>query len=391
MVLEDATWLPMTSAGISTATAFWSYAHSDDDGSGGQIKRLKEGVDHAFKRHSGETLKSFIDRFGPNRLLWGDEWRSKISSTISGTTFFIAVISPSYLKSPNCIDEFSQFWDRAQASDLRELLLPILWVPMYPDTDEERKIWDTARERQYLDFTEIRKLDENSPQYKGLIDEMGERLAAAARQVATKPEVIDATEGASSDSGGDGVGATSTSTQEAEPPGLVDLYAEMADQSTAMNSNMQEAFGGLEKMRREVVIEPLHPSASAGQRLFFFKRVANEIEPYAEEFERKAKQSEEAARLLNVTMFNLVDVLSDPQIRQHTDYAEQVGRLREVPSMVQARLTQIDTMRSQVSKLGRMSRDLRVPFSAFERGFDSLDAILQLVADWSAALERLAE
>jgi hypothetical protein len=48
----------MASGGLTTATAFWSYAHSDDDGSDGQIRRLKEQADHAFKRHSGEELKS---------------------------------------------------------------------------------------------------------------------------------------------------------------------------------------------------------------------------------------------------------------------------------------------------------------------------------------------
>jgi hypothetical protein len=39
---------------LTTATAFWSYAHSDDEE--GQIRRLKEKLDHAYKRHRGEAL-----------------------------------------------------------------------------------------------------------------------------------------------------------------------------------------------------------------------------------------------------------------------------------------------------------------------------------------------
>ena len=127
-------------------------------------------------------MKSFFDRYGAHSLEWGVEWRKLISTTISGTTFFIPVISPSYLKSANCRDEFEQFWTKASNSILGELLLPILWVRVYPDRDEEEEIWKVAQERQYVDWTEIRKKDENSPEYKGLIDEMGERLAKAARE-----------------------------------------------------------------------------------------------------------------------------------------------------------------------------------------------------------------
>lgn len=377
----------MASESLTTATAFWSYAHSDDDGSDGQIRRLKDGVDHAFKRHSGETLKSFFDRYGTHRLEWGEEWRSKIGTTISGTTFFVPVISPSYLKSASCQDEFNQFWEKARDSDLQELLLPILWVPVYPETEEEKRIWDVAGQYQYIDWTRIRKLDEKSPEYKTLIDEMGERLADAARKVAVKPEVIEAPDSRAPahEGGPDEVPGRD------EPPGLLDLHAESTEQSAAMAAHMQEAFAALNRMQKEVSIQPLHPGASAGQKLFYFKRVAKEISPYADEFERKAKQSEEAARLLNKTIFDTVDLLSDPRIRETTDYEENIDSLREVPAKVQSILGNIDGIRSQVSQFGRMSRDLRIPFSALERGFDSLDAILQLVEDWTVALQGLAD
>ena len=143
-----------------------------------------------------------------------------------------------------------------------------------------------------------------------------------------------------------------------------------------MSTHMQTAFAALGRMQSEVTIQPLHPGASAGQRLFFYKRLANEISPYAEEFELEVKKSEEAARLLNKTIFNIVDMLKDPQIRGTTDYDENVHRLRRIAQRwCSERLGDIDKMRSQASQLGRLSRDLRSPFSAIERGFDSLDAI----------------
>lgn len=371
-----------------TATAFWSYAHSDDEGSGGQIRRLKEQVDHAFKRHSGELLRSFFDRHGPHRLEWGDEWRSKISTTISGTTFFIAVISPSYLKSASCQDEFMQFWERGKDSELKNLLLPILWVKVYPETEIEQQIWAIAQERQYISWTSTRRLDENSIEYKNLIDEMGERLADTARTVADVPEEIEPEVGVEPATGVGG-DVELKPLEQGEPPGLIDLHAEAMERAQSFSDYLQEAINTLQSMQNEISVLPLHPQASAGQRLFYFKRLAKEMTPYAEQFERKAKQSEEQARLLNKVIFGIVDLLADPKLRGQTDFNENVGRFRELPATVEEKFGDLDRLRDQITQIGRMSRDLRVPLSAIERGFDSLDAIKQLIADWAAAFDGL--
>jgi len=265
----------MTQGGLKVATAFWSYAHSDDDGSDGQIRRLKEQVDHAFKRHSGEQLKSFFDRYGAPRLEWGDEWRSKINMTISGTTFFIAVLSPSYLKSANCQGEFLQFWEKARESDLEELLLPILWVNVYPETQTEHQIWEIAKEHQYIDWTSIRKLDEKLADYKALIDEMGERLADAARKVSTKPEVIPL----DAESKVGAAGGDLTDGDAGVRPGYVDpdeslplrLTLETGIHAHHLEIHLQEAAAALQQMNSGVSIEPLPAAASAGERLIYFR------------------------------------------------------------------------------------------------------------------------
>lgn len=373
---------------LTTATAFWSYAHSDDDE--GQIRRLKEKLDQAYKRHRGEALASFFDRTGDNRIEWGEEWRSKISTTISGTTFFIPVISPSYLKSSMCREEFDEFAEKAQRSDLDELIMPMLWVPVFPETAEEQRIFDAAQARQWVDWTQIRKLDESSTEYRKLIDEMGERLAKAARKVATKPEVVDTPDAEPTTSDDNGDGPQGMPSQVEEPPGLVELSVEVVEQSNGMNANLKEAFEALTRMQN-VKVEPLGPDVSNAQRLFAFKQLATEITPYTEEFELKAKKAEEYARLLSKNVFSFVDLLSDPQNQVRPDFSTNVELLRELPTKVQQQLGGINRVRSQISAIGRLSRDLRAPFSALERGFDSIDALLQLVDDWGVALRKLSE
>lgn len=382
--------------GLTTATAFWSYAHSDDEGSGGQIRRLKEQVDHAFKRHSGEELRSFFDKDGSHRLEWGDEWRSKISTTISGTTFFIAVVSPSYLKSTNCRDEFTQFWEKAENSDLTELLLPILWVPVYPETELEQQIWTIGGQHQYVDWTFARKLDENSCEYKGLIDGMGERLADAARAVSAKPEVIPPEiEGlrGGGNTGGRSAnrrkGNSSEDDLELGAPGVLDLLAEADNQTQLMIGHIVAAVETLGRMQREVSVDSLHRDASSGQRLFFLKRVAKEIAPFAAEFDTEAAQAEGQARLLNTSMFNLIDLLNeDEDIRETLSRADGFDKMSQLPALIHQIFgdVQYEKIKAQILAMGRMSRDLRVPMSAIERGFDALDAVGQTVTNWATAL-----
>lgn len=369
---------------LTTATAFWSYAHSDDEE--GQVRRLKEKLDLTYKRHRGEGLASFFDRTGKHKIEWGEEWRSKISATIFGTTFFIPVISPSYVKSSMCRDEFDEFVEKAKSSDLEELIMPILWVPVYPETDDEQRIYDVAKSRQWIDWSDMRKLDESRSEYKGLIDEMGERLANAARKVAKKPEVV-----IEADNKSDPSNETADAEVE-DPPGLVDLFAETAEVGPQMSMHMQAAYAALQGMQSSTAaIEPLHPNASAGQRLFFYKRVANEITPYASEFENEAEAAEEVARHLDKTIFDIADILKDPTLRGATDYNQSLEQLNALPAAVRKQLGDINAVRSAVSRMGRVSRDLRPPVAAMERGFDSLDAIFQMVDGWVEALRQSAD
>lgn len=374
-------------------TAFWSYAHSDDEGLGGKVARLKQQVDHAFKRHSGEVLESFFDR---ENLEWGEEWRSKINTTISGTTFFIAVVSPSYLKSPNCRDEFMEFWEGAQGSELKELLLPILWVSVYPETSEENRIWEIAQERQYIDWTTTRKLGESDILYTNLIDAMGERVAAVARELKNKPEDIEppSTDGfarLNSDTDGTSGGYHNVdSVGDADTPGLVELYAEATAHVDSLVGSINAAMEVFNRIPQEVSTDALPPSASAHKRLLAFRKLADDITPYADEFERRAKQAEQSARLLNKTMFSVIHLMSDPIVRS-TAIMDDAGRFRALPEELAHKLSVAPTMRAQMSSIGRLSRDLRAPFAAIERGCDSLDAIVEIVAEFSAALAKLAD
>ena len=306
------------------------------------------------------------------------------------------------MKSSICRDEFDEFVEKAKRSDLNELILPILWVPVDPETDDEKRIYETAKSRQWIDWTDARKLDEGSPQYKALIDGMGERLAKAARSVAQKPEVAEPESsadeagpehgGTPTAGGGDGGTASAeVGTGVEEPPGLVDLAADAMAQAESFAGHLTRGFLKLREMTTNVIQDsPLHPSASAGQRLFYYKRIAKEMTPYVDHFEHAVKEAENDARQLNDTMFQFTELLHDPELRNAVDI-ENVGRVKEIPKALAEKFGDYNSYRVKLSAVGRMSRDLRVPFSAIERGFDSMDEIMELVSDWTTAMESLGD
>lgn len=394
----------MSFEGIKTATAFWSYAHSDDEGSGGQIRRLKVQLDHAFKLHRGEQLASFFDRTGDHKIEWGEEWRSKIRTSISGTTFFIPVISPSYLKSPMCRQEFDEFVKKAAESDLNELILPILWVPIDPESEDEQRIYDAAGERQWVDWSKHRKLDESSSEYKGLVDEMGERLAKVARSVARRPEVAVVLDGDDASNSPDDP-RESTPAESPEPtasdgdvavwnsnsPGLYDVGTDAVARAESFAAHLTSGFQALNALVDNVLKpNPLNAQATPGQRNFYFKRIANEMKPYVQQFETSIAAAEEDALHLNDLMYELVDLLQDPEMRAAIDL-QNVGRLKQLPAQLAVSFGDYDSFRHQLSSLGRMSRDLREPLSAFERAFSAMDEIQTLVRDWTTAMAALEE
>jgi hypothetical protein len=82
----------------------------------------------------------------------------------------------------------------------------------------------------------------------------------------------------------------------------------------------------------------------------------------------------------------IADLLQDPQLRAITD-VENIVHARQIPGLLAEKFGNYNEHREQISAIGRMSRDLREPFSAIERGFDSMDAIMELVKDWAAVMK----
>lgn len=181
------------------AVGFWSYAHADDEAEGGRILQLADLVKAQYAAVTGgDELRLFIDR---DDLEWGDEWRPKIEEALGVITFFIPVVTPRYLKSPECRSEFLKFAGHAKSLGQEELLLPIHYmdVPALTEGESEDEVVQTIKKTQWVDWRYLRFKDEGSGEHREAVHKLAQKLVTIARteeeRPATPPEEEAGTEG----------------------------------------------------------------------------------------------------------------------------------------------------------------------------------------------------
>jgi TIR domain len=392
---------------LSPATGFWSYAHVDDDAMAGHVLELAEQVAKVFQMISTDTISIFVDR---KALQWGEEWRSKISDTILGNTFFIPIISPNYLKSPTCRSEFMEFWAGVSlTSELKKLLLPIYYedAGIHESDDEICKIVTAL---QYEDWRKQKFEDKRSPDYRKLLHKMGNRLVDIAQEVAGTPETEpeagpEAEPGPKpgpTPKGPSGAADVSKETSpakvgsedEGEGPdsgGLFDAWARAEELVSTFTEQFATVQRAVESLVSEIGREPPPKNASAGQRLFYINAISSHIQRPAEEFEAGARELERTTRELTAAVMAVVEYLADPLWAEAMSKQEiDIDTLRAQGDQLAAQLEQLKTVRALVVSIGRMSRTMREPVALADRGFDYIEATGEAIASWLTAFESLA-
>ncbi|WP_326759757.1 toll/interleukin-1 receptor domain-containing protein [Streptomyces phaeochromogenes] len=154
---------------------FWSYTHRDDEIDEGRIKRLAKKIANEFEGITAEELHVFLDK---NDIKWGDEWRNRIDTALTGSTFFMPIVTPRFFKSEECRREILTFAGHAKSLGLEELLLPILYfdVPKLREPNPSDEVVALVAQRQYENWTDLRLMDEESPEYRQAVHRLANRL-----------------------------------------------------------------------------------------------------------------------------------------------------------------------------------------------------------------------
>ena len=229
---------------------FWSYARQDDAHSDDQLSQLRAIVGRAIARQCGLEVTLWQDI---SAIPYDADWADEIERAIAQTTFFIPIVTPRFLKSMHCRDEFLAFRRRMQSLGRSDLIFPIHYVRVDDVNPEETVFGDddlaALRRSHWIDFRPLFYSDPKSPEVRRWAGELaGSVLRAMRHPTAAKPSQ----EGACA--------APIAQAAPAPPPSVADPWG--AEEATAaLGAPAKEAS-------KSIAGEPqVSPSASEAQRV----------------------------------------------------------------------------------------------------------------------------
>jgi formylglycine-generating enzyme required for sulfatase activity len=145
--------MPTSADSGSRYAAFMSYARFDDAHDPGWLTLFRERLSGEVQVQLGEPFPIFQDKVD---MRWGEEWRRRIEQANDGSTFLLAVMSPSFFNSDECLNEVERFVAREQALNRRDLILPLVFIPLpspgcFPVGDRRERVRQELIARQYKD------------------------------------------------------------------------------------------------------------------------------------------------------------------------------------------------------------------------------------------------
>lgn len=152
------------------ANLFLSYCHADNDHLDNAMVALANELAQEYEFQFGTRLQVFVDK---KDLRWGDDWQAEIDRNIEETHFLIPCVTPRYLRSQACRDEFLQFLGRTTRNK-RCKILSLIWQA--PASNQPDQVMDAIGSFQYEDVSSLRNKTAKDNEYKETIQRLAKSL-----------------------------------------------------------------------------------------------------------------------------------------------------------------------------------------------------------------------
>lgn len=185
------------------ANLFLSYCHDDDDYLGGAIVRFAKAIVRSYQFQFPGRLNLFIDKESIN---WGEDWRRAIDQGVEATHFFIPAVTPSYVYSQACREEFLKFYGRFEG-ERSENILSLIWQDFTPAREAmpDDPVMKAIDKHQYQSVEDLKWIEEGSGAYREKVAKVVSRLRNVIVNAQEKP-ASQAADEADQDSEDEGVG-----------------------------------------------------------------------------------------------------------------------------------------------------------------------------------------
>ncbi|HME02221.1 MAG TPA: toll/interleukin-1 receptor domain-containing protein [Solirubrobacteraceae bacterium] len=366
------------------AAAFWSYTHLDNDAEGQRIVQLAHDLKAQYGALSGGELTLFLD---VDEIEWGERLRIRIDEALTGTTFFVPIITPRYFMHEECRRELIAFAQETKKLKVEALLLPVYYtdVPELSGDDPSDPAMRLVKEHKYEDWRDLCMEDVSSAEYRKGVRRLAQRLVNVVRDL-TGP----------SQPGVDADSEPGEGLQDADDdePGLVELLAEGEDAIPEWSRVIQATTPEIEKIGilAQGATEEMARSDEKGEgakgRLRVAIRLAEQMKPHAEAILRLGQHNANLLLKVDPAITTLLgQVEADPETASQTEGVPEF--IESIKGLAQSGKDAVDELRglsASFDRTAQLSRTLRPSIRDLQTGLRSFTDAQTIYEEWDARI-----
>ena len=346
---------------MTDANLFLSYSHADNDFLDGKIVDLAKTIAESYRFITGHDVSLFIDSESIN---WGDDWRRALRSSVDATNFFMPAVTPNYLNSKTCREEYLQFETQLSETSQKKIL-PLMWQRI-PNLDQNSTdpVLNSIKQTQWLDVELLQDLLPSSPEYK-----------KQARVIARKlQEIINANQKALKSS----IRKPNTEVLQSQKShgDLIHQFGNIETALPKMNESVKNMTSSMTSIIEALNDNPIPANASAQQMIQWSENIAQKIDS-------RVNSLNDSIATLDNQWTTVSDTMREYKslVIQMPDDDEKRSAQEQCDSALQSivlSLTISESTREQLSlmrTIGNMIFALRPMSQAFENTFNLMDSI----------------
>jgi hypothetical protein len=180
-------------AELPNLIGFFSYSREDDEDSMGALSALRDRIQRELRAQLGRSFRDKDFRLWQDKeaIAPGHLWEREIKAAVAEAVFFIAIVTPTAVKSAHCLFEFTAFLQRERALGRTDLVFPMLYLPVPALNDEIKRrnnpVLSIIGARQYVDWRELRHEEIHAVEVKKAVAKFCANIADALRKPWNSP------------------------------------------------------------------------------------------------------------------------------------------------------------------------------------------------------------
>ena len=357
---------------------FWSYAHKDDERTNGAITTLRKRIQEEYALQTGSEANIFQDT---KDIAWGMDWRKTIRQSLGVTTFFIPVITPTYLRSPNCLAELRAAKIRFEELGFTEGIYPIEFVDSTKAIDALRDdslatlLSNRQRDRRWI---QLRLEDPKSLKYGQAVQSMVQTMIDKEGQWHGTVEVIAASE-----------------PEENEPKGLLDNIAAFDNAMSKSTETTKLVDKDISDIGAIFSMTEIPAFASAKTLLSITDKLSNDLSIPVDRLEQHCG---DYVSYMETSSKSLDAIIGHYQQQDKLSGTSNIALLRKYHSdikktlfIIKKPIQQIESFQWTVKEFSCYSKAVRKPCKRIDAALSAFLSSTRMLEDWEEELRKTIE